>query len=745
MIHTFETIETPYQFHPQRLVDRKEGSMLWFEKRAQSWVWCHGHRVDDFVEFEQNVQQARALLKEVIRINKSAIGFFKRATDANVDWSCSGSGSYCTNIRLMDDFVLLLDDTLDAPILKTLEVEPGDDWIFEFPNYGSEIDDDDLYPKEVLFVKKDITSLIHSCISARIDSTKFDKLSEVQVMSGFLLDLPLVTSVPLQYSSTLRQVPTCISITKESDSAYIDEPLSHSSEFEAISMTFHVQAQKNLPSEKFHLEIIDLFDSPSRFNYVCSSPWKYDYMLSMTDDDYFESLDMHMSDESLEKGSIYKIDFPFMSNAPTFSEFGSAFEFAMDPFPSIITWNPLKALELKNILQVTGEGETMEEAITQFPSGASAISHSESLKKIRGTESFFIDHFLTEDLEYCEPVGSPVKEIFEESVTNNPVIQNSDIKIMELTRSEGQGMGTHETAHFDETVHDTAAATRMDSFGDDSKRRSLDDELNDIISAKKRKMPKLTSDLIFEVPLLNLLETDHIADEPTEVSQISNTSVNNEIEDPLMMHCDYTIFINSGKLSQNSRLLKHLDLTCELQVIEFELAESDPDFIISCNCAVLIIDSSTISQVNEEGSLKCQKTIIENKLKYPQFMILLTVNESFTAFEQLFNFQLSLSLMKIQSLITSSKIQSLCSEIINISFQEARRLQQTEIDLIESGDVKFLTSAGLNPFTAISALQRISLLEFISMSKEERSKSSDIPAVLNSYLEKLFSVTWDID
>lgn len=674
------------------------------EQQVERWQWNHEIKDQAFDEFEKKVDSIKSCLKEVISINKFAISFYKRVVDPNVDWDLWKNYG---DVYYIDDFTLKVED--EAFELQLYQIKQNLDWNFELIN---EINQQDLIPKETLVIKKDIKKFLHDCLSSKQESIKFDKL----IVKDFILELQNKESNVVIKS--LRQIPAEIEIPKESGQLYLDEALSEIIPLEQVIINDKIEMINKF---QFDIDVLEI-ESISKLNINIPIYWNFDYSIDIKN--YSDSLNSFILDESLEKGSIYKINTPFMKNEPTFKESLDAFEFSMIKFMPI---NECKLIELnlKNLLNIKNESDYINEEINLEP--LHSLEYEDfGFDIIREEEVFLIEPFELpiEKLESVEP------ELIEPEPTED---NDSEIEILdsniEIDKSKQEKTRNN-------TALDSIIATRMDTFVDERK-RSLDDELNEIMSKKRKKPIKNVLDL----SVLSLLKNDIIEDESSEVESSIEEIIEQEI-DLKLINCKNSIIINSSKLNNNLKILNHMKSQFKLNIIEYELNENEPDFIINSDIGILVLNSNLIFQINENGKFKYEDIIVENNFKYNKLIIFIIINDSFNSFNQLLNFQLITSLLKINSIILNS-FHEISLEITKLSFSLGKVLNSEEIKSIDnSSEISFLHSCGINPFLSIKILNSMKFSAFIKSSYEQRSKF--INSKFNSHLQDLFNIEWNL-
>lgn len=332
-----------------------------------------------------------------------------------------------------------------------------------------------------------------------------------------------------------------------------------------------------------------------------------------------------------------------------------------------------------------------------------------------------------------------------------------------------QNIPSHE-----DSLHVTKMATTVmdidDTTVNPNSKRSLDDELEELITMKKRPkvLKSVTSDKFSTVrlPLLeylkgdqpteSLITLDHHLDDSDNNNNNNNTVVES-IPKPqkerllfknLFSGINGTIGFNLNYMNANQLYLRILDqYTPNLKIIEFEMSNNDVDFLVDPQTGIFILSALSLEQRNLDGDCIFGERLLNIKRSLKSVYVIISKPETYTRTETLRNFQLTLIQLGMHPIITTNSVLNHCEYIAMICKKSSIcQIEQEDIDLMEiNTEVGILVDCGVNHFGALEMLKKKSLLDILIMDSKERLKwFKFITKEVDLEIEKLLSLEWSI-
>lgn len=731
-----------------------------FKEDLSGWNWtipdCPNLAVLE--KFEAALEQLQRMLKENIAIDRRAASFFRIATKPI---GVSQGTAAHQRIKLTADYLLdekadNIEETDVYYLADVGEMARGMQSWEEKVIMWSTPQESTLVPKDTLSLSKDFPLFIKKCVKCIYTVPLPVLLKDNSLLYKYRTEeLPLIEqSFNPVTVWTAVEIPESLPVRKSSDLPLLEELLSEEAEFEAIYRRFEDPEPSLLIAEAHYALDIREVELPISFSvglsypqWVCCPPYVNHELVS--------SVETYLLDEEINKGAEFRIDGPFMTDEPTFKEPRTPVEYSIPQLPAEMKVN--RSLEkginyhaenLDEALILHEDiGLDIPEAHSKLYQRPSPILHKVELLigRIHGSPVTSRKHVITES-----PIPQHVS-LNEDSITQPTFMQETTIHIDQSNQALAETSNTHSTALNEQ---DTLAATKMstqatitiqDVSTTTSLKRSIDDDIDTLISKRKRQTSEKRHKK--RPPILDLLRggtttPDSTIDPGADTTTILPPSVEicRTFNAPYRQ-CTHTIGFNASFTKRLQTHLSKLSQITNLNVLEFDMDGGDVEFIISAQCGVMIVDISLLGQCDPQGNMVLHDRVLRSKIAFDELIVLVQMGY-ITKREDIAALQLSLGLLGAEVIVVQNDSENLSDWICEIATQRGRDLSIDDLQMLEQGDTEFLVSCGLNPFTALEVLKTKTLLEFVSLDYSDRSILKSLNDNQRDNLEILFNTEW---
>ncbi|KAH3682422.1 hypothetical protein WICPIJ_006608 [Wickerhamomyces pijperi] len=677
----------------------------------------------------------------------------------------------------------------------------------------------DVLPKEVMTVNKEVKEFVKEALKSGFElPNEFKKLEKVQEgVEKFRVNLIDTGMNLVDEPAHCFDIPLSIEMEKDTDVGLVEEEIAELCDPEQELSMFESDVHDGLRRLKkmndyiFKLREEDPKEFPLEFDvekWNTDIPDEFSPLESDT-----RPLESHLIEEELEKGLEYRLAPPFMDSAPPYNESKNSLEYANVKVPKKLKIpnekeDPL--LYFQFIASKFKERDLTDESIKAQQLQIFEEATDTLVKLVTASEYIITDGECDAIIADCieefnreeekeNPTPQPDElkitlrskfrkstnqeptESVRRSTKPNPEPTNRSYHIPELDDDSDTSMTSlfgksHFAAHktnndqtamnFEDTLAVNKMATTVLSMNQTTiesrptAKRSIDDELEELISKRKKKAKVGRAIPTVRVPLLEylkgeqtteVLSTARRSEEQQEPSMVEDNNFQRETQNHFnssISDATGTIGFNLTYININQEYLRFLDDHCKgLKVLEFEMDENDADFIINSKTAILIIQAKSLEQYNLDGDLIIGERLLRVQRKYQTSYVIISTSSTYTRYETLTNFQIAMIQLGMKPIITTDSVLNICEYISKLSSEYSRKdLQIEDIETIESDSrIEILVSCGVNQFAALEMLQKRSLLDIISMSFEEwRKEFPFLGSATELGMERLFSLEWSI-
>jgi hypothetical protein len=721
-------------------------ALEWMLEPENRWVALSKRLIDELKQFESQ-------LKERTSIDRPAAKFLKSAIDIK---EMTVEAPNCIKFPIRYDFLQKESNLCDQIVVSSTPIR-GE--IYERCNTSTRWDFDvqwshpqevDIIPRETISITKEIITYIRSSVKSSFSTVEPLKLSEDSRIQHFIMESSNATAREENTRETnIVRVPAKIELDLETDASYLDERIAP---LEVLELALD-EKRPETPLEQVMLTsyfVISyeniLMGTSAEFNLTFD---KITIENVHFDKMRMKELEVYWIEEDLDKGSEFRIDAPFMSDEPVFDQCTDSFDFCFRKLPQRVNVSCGVPLKISDVLPFSAEDTILEENITGEPQEVVSIEYN--LYPCADVSPAFIIEI--PDKPYSQEPFVPSIEsypVLDENTTlqvtcannsdiliNETIIRTSDLESSKTTLIEG-GKASIAMA--------TMEMTRVDKGeGSGKSKHSIDGHLDELMNLKRKKTQRTP----FTSPFHNLFEVGNpsmaarlILDENYQMPVEKNIEEVYSFEDPRVDGAS-TIGFNSSFIGGYQKHIQYLDSHTSVNIVELEMAEDDVEFIISPTCGIMIIEISAIGQIDTNGYHSLHQRLIKGRERYLSLVVMILC-DSMTMKDTLTSFQLALSIMDIECIVTCRGVKNVCQWICEICHENGEIWKEERMGCADSNEVKFLVNCGLNPFSAIKVLEHVHLYQFLCMDLAERSLFPFLSPEILSHIDNLFSVEWSI-
>lgn len=546
------------------------------------------------------------------------------------------------------------------------------------------LSENDVLPEEVFKITPEVAKFLNVCLkpSLTLDSPTELRCPKDYIKSYFI-ELETFTLDDDPFAKSFHKIPTAIQIPKEGDQQYLEEILETNDGF-ALNFDYSKESTlKPLFTESdFQIPLIDnqkCEHQGVQRNLTTVPKWHLSFPKSLNTEG--TSLEKFILNEELQKGVEYRLRAIYMDDAPTFSEPQTPFDLidVESTFPVYkTTLESAPVITLGDLFKDVDEDKVVSEEVQRIE--FTITSEDETLLTIKEQTPYLIEnntteieieaqsdeeaHDLPERLSPKPATSITVPKVGE--ATELSYLQNSHIRVNQTTTVVENSKTENDTS-LEATKMFT---THQDLTEQSTTKRSIDEDLEDLIAKKRHKLSSIQSKKNLP-PIVDLLLSnstyakDHVPIEGVSVlepvvekipKKLSLFKNDNQCENLLVFNSSF----NSTKLNLN--ILKQLDRDTSFDIFEVELGEKDVDFILSPTDGLLLIDFQRSQQTNTAGELVIQDRILYNKLKYKNLHIIITC-PSLDNSENLLFMQTCLSILDVEVHLCTNELENICQWI----------------------------------------------------------------------------------
>jgi hypothetical protein len=717
---------------------------VWLLEPENRWEALSKRLIAELKQFESQ-------LKERTSIDRPAAIFLKSAIDRK---EITVEAPNCIKFPIRFDFLQKESNMCDQVVVSSALIweeiyqRNNTRWDFEVQwRHPLEVD---IIPRETISITKEIISYIRNSVKSSFSTVRLLKLSEDSRIQHFIMEFSNVTEKEENTRETsIFKVPAKIELDLETDVSYLDERIAP---LEVPELARN-EKRPETPLEQVMLTSYFLI-SYENMLIGTSAEFKFAFDEIAIETVHFDKMRMkeleaYSIDEDLDKGSEFRIDAPFMSDEPVFDQCTDSFDFCFRKLPQRVNVSCGVPLKISDVLPFAAEDTFLEENITGEPQEVVPIEYN-LYPRADVSPPFIIE---IPDKPYDQEPFVPIVEshpiLGENTTLQVTCANNSDVLINETvgrtSHLQSSKISVIEGGEVSIAMA-TMEMTRVDKGEDTGKsKRNIDGHLDELMNLKRKKSQRTP----LSSPFHNLFEAGNpsmtarlILDENYQVSVEKNIEEVYSFEDPRVDGA-CTIGFNSSFIGSYQKHIQYLDSHTSVNIVELEMAEDDVEFVISPTCGIMMIEISAIGQVDKSGYHSLHQRLVKGRERYLSLVVIILC-DSMTMKDTLTSFQLALSIMDIECIVTCRGVKNVCQWICEISHENGEIWEEERLGWVDSNEVKFLVNCGLNPFSAIKVLEHVHLYQFLCMDLAERSHFTFLSQEILNHIDNIFNVEWSV-